>query len=249
MSDIKERFSILLNHFAIFNKIDYLFIENKNEKTIVTGFSKAKNVMVVAEMPELPYFTRKVCFSDLPFLRRLFEMEQVKNDAASIDFIEGKDFEQNDMLERIIIRSPRLNITYATVDPKVVQNKPPSSVSAKWISSIELAPEQFNEYQEAYSLQKMMAKKEEDQLTKFLFTDGNLIAEMPYTKTESVSLVFKKNIDEFRLKSSYNSAMISNMLSVMKDDGGGVMTLSDTMLKIDTIHGDIEFTMYLVPSV
>lgn len=248
MSNVKERFKTLLNHYAQFNQIEYLLVENKDDFTVVTGFSRKKNCLVIAKMPEMPEFERKVCLTNLPFLKRIFELEKVTSDKGTVEFIPGIDLDGNEIVERFNIRGPGINIGYQTVDPKVLlaTNRPPSSVTESFKLSLPLSEVHKTDFDEAHSLQKMLAKKEEDQTVRFYLDGGVLMAELPFTKTEKVDIRIADTDSNYASNQKFNASNLSKMLNIVATNKNGEMMIQDGMLKVLSKSGEIEFHMYLI---
>lgn len=248
MSNVKDRFRTLLNHYAQFNQIEYLMVENKDGKTVVTGFSRKKNALVIAKMPEMPEFERKVCLTNLAFLKRIFELEKVMGEKGTVELIPGTDLEGNDIVERFNIRGPGINIGYQTVDPKVLiaVNKPPTRVEEKFKIELDLKTEHKTDFDEAHSLQKMMAKKEEDQTVRFYLENSILMAELPYTRTDKVDIRFSETTSTYQSNQKFSASILSKMLNIMASNQNGQMMIQDGMLKVLSTAGEIEFHMYLI---
>jgi len=199
---LKELLQDALKHITMFDTIEYITLAKEDTALVATGIDVTKSVMVRVVYDDtvagVENFDRFMCLGQLKFLKRVIEMDQVK-DTGTVELIDGASFEGDEIYKGLLFKGKRVKIGYQAVDPKAVKGrngrKYPQMVDVPASLSIPISPEAASEFKQMSTLQKMMVTKDATIFTTHT-VDNNLVLRFPYNDNQ-IEMIMYENIDGF----------------------------------------------------
>jgi len=249
---VKNVLKSVLHDMTQYKTLEFIIIKNNDDgRTIATGIDTNRGMMITADMGTFSEFDKMICLSNLNFLKKILDQEQIMGAKGKMELVEGESFTGEDIFTGIDFSGPRLSIKYSAVDPRVVQDKarnkkfPPTINEIN--SDIEFSVEDTlaEDFRQAVQLQKMMAIKE-DALVYVKTVDGNLVFGFPYGKN-GIDLVMRENIDEnsIAMDLKFDSEKLERAFVSLMNRAEGKILLGASFMDIKYKDEDVAYHIRL----
>lgn len=232
----------VLDRFTRFDTMDHVVITPSADGITATGFAKDATMFIKAETEQVvDGLDTPACFGNLKYLAKICTMDQFALDTSKVDIQVGVDVSGDKAVTDIMFSGPRVKVNYEAVDAKFAKVVIPRVEINNWEVQGEMSPEHSKEFGDINQLYKLTDPSFLD--FAFVCKDGNLNAVFGTGKKEiSLAMIPGTGLTKTVY---FNAARFSKLLAVMAVDVGGVLSVTDKALMLNTTSGGIDYTFVM----